>query len=104
MTSLRLAPETLDELADAALWYEARRGGLGREFLDAIEALLPIIARRPRSFPRLADFDDPLEVRRALVGRFPFAIVYLVRAQDIHVLAVAHTKREPGYWLYRLRP
>ncbi len=103
MTRLRLSPETLDELADAALWYEGRRDGLGREFLDSIEALFPIIASRPRSFPRLANIAEPLEVRRALLGRFPFAIVYLVGAREIRVLAVAHAKREPSYWLNRLR-
>jgi plasmid stabilization system protein ParE len=104
VTPVRLAPEVPDELIAAARWYEARRAGLGREFLDAIEALIPVIARGPRSFPRLADVGSRFENRRALLGRFPFAIVYLIGAEEIRILAVAHTRRDPGYWLNRLRP
>ena len=103
MTRVRLAPEAADELAEAVLWYQARREGLGQELLDELEATLPTIGRRPRSFPRLRDFDDRFEIRRALLDRFPFAIVFLVRDEDIRVLAIAHVKRRPEYWLGRVR-
>jgi plasmid stabilization system protein ParE len=103
VTHVRFAPEVPDELAEAVLWYEARRHGLGSEFLDEVQASLPLIGGRPRSFPRLQDVDATLEIRRALLARFPYALVFLVREDEVRVLAVAHAKRRPGYWLSRVR-
>ena len=103
MTHVRFASEVPDELAEAVLWYEARRHGLGSEFLDEVQATLPFIGGRPRSFPRLQDVDATLEIRRALLARFPYALVFLVREDEVRVLAVAHAKRRPGYWLSRVR-
>ena len=62
MTHVRLAPEVPDELAEAVLWYQARRQGLGSEFLDEVQATLPLIGGRPRSFPRLQDVNATLEI------------------------------------------
>ena len=104
MTPVQFAPEVPDELAEAALWYEARRQGLGTEFLSEVETVLPLIRRRPRSFPLLRDVDPMLEIRWALLPRFPYALVFLVREEELRVLAVAHAKRRPGYWLSRVRP
>src|SRR5207247_1882693 len=69
VTPVRFAPEVPDELAEAVLWYEARKKGLGSELLDEVQATLPIIGTRPRSFPRLQDIDATLEIRRALLAR-----------------------------------
>ena len=44
-----------------------------------------------------------LEVRRALLPRFPYALVFLELQTEIRVLAVAHAKRHPDYWLNRLQ-
>jgi plasmid stabilization system protein ParE len=103
VTPVRFAPEVSEELAEAVLWYEARRRGLGNEFLAEMESTLPIIGSRPQSFPRLEQVSPPYEIRRALLPRFPYAIVFLVRVEELRVLAVAHAKRRPGYWLSRVR-
>jgi len=104
VTPVRFALEVEGELTDAVLWYEARKEGLGADLLAEIEATLPFLGDRPRSFPRLLDVDPALEIRRALLARFPFALVFLVRSDEVRVLAVAHAKRRPGYWLSRVRP
>ncbi len=103
MTHIQFAPEVPDELADAVLWYEAKKQGLGGEFLADVEATLPLVEGRPRAFPRLQDVRPGLEIRRALLARFPYALVFLVHEEEVRVLAVAHTKRRPGYWLSRVR-
>jgi hypothetical protein len=100
---IRLAPEVPEELAEAVLWYEARRPGLGNEFLTEIESTLPIIESRPQSFPRLENVSPAYDIRRALLPRFPYAIVFLARTEELRVLAIAHAKRRPGYWLSRIR-
>lgn len=104
MTSVRFAPEVPAELAEAVLWYEARKQGLGEDLLAEIEATISIVGDRPRSFPRLQDVSPDLEIRRALLARFPYALVFLVRPEEVRVLAIAHVKRRPGYWLSRVEP
>lgn len=100
---VRLAPEAMGELAEAALWYERRSEGLGKELLDEVQAVLPRIGGLPESFPRLVDVPEDLEIRRALLPRFPYALVFVVAPEDIQDIAVAHTKRRARYWLDRVR-
>jgi plasmid stabilization system protein ParE len=98
-----LAPEAARELKEAATWYESRQTGLADRFLDEFDALLPQIRQNPAAFPCLADIPADLDVRRALMTRFPYALVFLETQDELRVVAVAHGKRRPGYWLYRLR-
>jgi plasmid stabilization system protein ParE len=61
-----------------------------------------LIATRPASFPRLLDMPPDLEIRRTLLPRFPYAVVFIELGGEVRVLAVAHAKRQPGYWLDRV--
>jgi hypothetical protein len=74
--------------------------GLGEALLAAVDDALMRIAESPPSFPR-DRFDD--RARRALVSRFPYAIVFVVHEADVRIVAFAHAKRLPGYWLRRVR-
>jgi toxin ParE1/3/4 len=87
----------------AVLWYEARSHGFGERVPGRGAGHSAAHRRAPRSFPRLQDVDATLEIRRALLARFPYALVFLVREDEVRVLAVAHAKRRPGYWLSRVR-
>ncbi len=99
-----LAPEALEEMAEAALWYEEQREGLSAEFLIEVHRVMDQIRERPASFPRLRDVPNDLVIRRALLTRFPFGLVFIApREGELRVIAVAHTKRRPGYWLHRVR-
>jgi len=98
-----LSPEAVMELAEAASWYETRQPGLAIRFLQEIDQARHAIQSRPLSFPRLANTAVDLEIRRALLPRFPYALVFLELQTEIRVLAVAHAKRHPDYWLNRLQ-
>lgn len=37
-------------------------------------------------------------MRRVLLARFPYAVLYAVEPGGIVALAFAHTRRAPGYW------
>ena len=91
--------EARQELRRAADWYENQRVGLGEEFLAEVDVVVTRIELNPLSFP-IDPFDE--RARRALVARFPFAVVYVLVGGDIRVIAVAHTKRRPGYWSSRV--
>jgi hypothetical protein len=44
---LVIAPEAELDIAEAYVWYEGRRAGLGEEFLSSVDACLESIRRRP---------------------------------------------------------
>lgn len=102
MKVVRLSPEAIDELVEAAAWYRARRPGLESEFLAEVDRVLPLIGGSPAAFPRLLDVPDDLVIRRALLPRFPYALIFMDLVEHVRVLAVAHAKRRPGYWLDRV--
>jgi plasmid stabilization system protein ParE len=89
-------PEADEELEAAALWYEERQPGLGDDFLDEFERTLRRIVVEPERWRQFRG-----ENRKLNFHRFPFAIVYSVRAEDLHVKAVMHLHRHPFYWAHR---
>lgn len=99
---LRFDDEAAEELAMASDWYETRRKNLGLEFTAAVRDALARIAEHPRTWPLAADVAESLAVRRVLLRRFPYAIVYVELDAEIRLVAVAHTSREPGFWRTRL--
>ena len=103
MKVVRLSPEAIDELVEAAGWYQSRRPGLESEFLAEVDRVLPLIASSPKAFPRLLDLPADLEIRRALLPRFPYGLIFMDLGEHVRILSVAHAKRRLGYWLDRVR-
>lgn len=94
--TLRFRPEAEDEYLQAVSWYEDQREGLGHEFIQAVESTLDFIEENPEMYPVIRG-----ELRRALLRRFPFALLYRVREQDIIVAGVVHLRRNPTNWSRR---
>lgn len=90
------------EIDDAAFWYEDQREGLGSRFLDVLDHTLQVAANHPAACARLRLGPASLTLRKALLHRFPHTVVFLELDQELRLLAVAHQKRRPGYWLDRL--
>jgi plasmid stabilization system protein ParE len=97
MTRVEFHPEAEEEMREAARWYETQSAGLGQAFLDAVDAAAARIAANPEAF----GFAGP-GIRRHLVRRFPFGILYQVEPDRIYILAIAHGRRKPNYWRDRL--
>jgi hypothetical protein len=87
------------EVEEATVWYEARRAGLGLEFVAAADHVLVDIGEAPERFPTWAP-----PWRRAVLRRFPFVVFYEVEQDHVAVMAVAHARRRPGYWVARGMP
>jgi len=84
------------EFLDAIAWYEDRKPGLGGEFLSEVHNSIQRICAKPESFRKLS-----AETRICRTARFPYLIIYRIRA-DIEIVAVMHARRRPGYWKERL--
>lgn len=98
MKRVRVDPNAAEELEHAALWYESQRIGLGVEFVAEFDQALDFIAATPLAAPVWKE-DRPY--RRKTLSRFPYCLFFLVEDEVVVVLAVAHTRRRPGYWLAR---
>ena len=90
-------PEAKIEIQEAIKWYDRKADGLGLEFVFEVRQAETTILQDPEVWPFYV-----YETRRFLLKRFPFAIVYLVSRSEIQIIAVAHCKRKPGYWIGRL--
>ena len=101
---LRTEQEALSELKDAYRRYQEKRSGLGDEFVAAIDVTLDLITRHPKAGAPVPRVPRNLGVRRVPVRKFPYHIVYIEIPTEIRVLAFAHDRRRPGYWLSRARP
>jgi plasmid stabilization system protein ParE len=93
------ASEEFDAAVD---WYEERRVGLGDAFIDAVDRVANQIVEAPALASKCPGVDPSLNVRRVVLRRFPYAVVYLELEDQLLVLAVAHGHRKPGYWRERL--
>jgi toxin ParE1/3/4 len=100
--NLRLLDEAKEEMRQSARWYEHKRDGLGDDFLDAVERAFESIEQHPKRFKRVETQNSDREVRRLVLKRFPFLIVYEVLPAEILVVAIAHGKRKPKFWQDRL--
>jgi len=91
--TLRFHPEARQELRAAVLFYEGEAAGLGREFLHEVRAVVSRISDWPAS--GTPDGDD---IRRVVLARFPFTVVYQVLDDALVIVAVMHQRQRPGYW------
>jgi hypothetical protein len=99
---LDMLAEARAEAVEAAEWYHYQRDGLGDEFLEALSATFEQIEGSPRSFARLETYNGPRMIRRALLRRFPYMVIFEERGESVLAIAVAHVRRHPGYWTKRL--
>ena len=85
------------ELNDAAQYYELESPGLGAAFLTEVENCCDAILAHPEAGHSVLG-----SIRRRLVRRFPYAVIYTIRRPNvIRVLAVMNLKRRPAYWVGR---
>ena len=96
MNDVLFDPEAKEEFIKAVCYYEACQEGLGNRFRLAVESSVRKISEAPLMYRVVrAPF------RRHLVAKFPYSVIYTIEPDHIRIVAVAHNKRKPGYWLKR---
>ena len=93
-----LHPEAVKEHKQQVAYYEEIQAGLGKRYHTEFLAVLSHVCAAPK---RLRVVLAP-NIRRALFKVFHFAIIYREVDGVVQVLAIAHQRREPGYWNGRL--
>jgi plasmid stabilization system protein ParE len=86
-------PAAAAEVERAQAWYEERSIFAAAGFLQELTRALQRIRVAPMRYP-------PAEsgTRRIVFEQYPFSIFYLVRRDEVVIIAVAHQRRRPGYW------
>ena len=87
---LRFLPEVEEDVISGYSWYEDKARGLGEEFLRIFYASANNLSRNPLLYQKVhGDF------RRLLLRRFPYAIYFLIKENEIIVFGLFHCARDP---------
>ena len=93
----RFHPEAWAEFEAADEWYLSRSPDASIAFLSDVYGALESISQAPRRWPKHVH-----GTRRFVIHRFPFSVIYLDDADHVTIIAIAHSKRRPGYWKARV--
>jgi hypothetical protein len=96
---IEFSQEAKTEFDEGVQYYERQLTGLGSRFRTDVRNSLV----RLRNWP-LATAVERGDIRRMLLSRFPYKILYSIEPDKIYILALAHQHRAPGYWTERSKP
>ncbi|MGH9639964.1 MAG: type II toxin-antitoxin system RelE/ParE family toxin [Bryobacteraceae bacterium] len=94
----RFHPAAEAEHLEQIRFYESRRPGLGARYRDYFLQTIQNVCETPARFP----IEHLPDLRRVRLRPYPLTIIYRERDAAIQVLAVAHNRRAPNYWLRRV--
>lgn len=86
------------DVAEAQVWYETQRSGLGAEFHSEISRIFAVLTETPLIYPVLHR-----DVHRVLVHRFPYLVWYRVVDDEVTVVACTHARQNPKKVVPRFR-
>ncbi len=90
-------PAAEAEFLELVGYYESKVIGLGRNLIDELEDLVSRIIDSPSAWQIAAEPN----IRKAPLDKFPLSIIYRYQENNLQILALAHDKRRPAYWLLR---
>jgi plasmid stabilization system protein ParE len=94
---LEFHPEAEEEFLEAVSYYEAQVPGLGERLSAEVRTATAVLLQ----YPEIGSSIDE-ELRKALLDRFPYYLIYTASSEAIYVVAFAHERRRPGYWQARV--
>jgi plasmid stabilization system protein ParE len=90
-------PAIAVELEEIREHYEACSPGLGSDFVDEFERQILTISAMPTRWMVASG-----EIRRSLMKRFPYVILFrIVGTDSIRVTVVKHERLHPAFGLFR---
>jgi len=89
-------PEAEIELNEAIDYYEKIESGLGFDFANEIYAAIQRSVSLPKAWAKIDN-----DIRRSLVNRFPYGVLYSQEPNGIYIIAIMNLHRHPDYWKNR---
>jgi len=94
--SFSFHPEAEEEFNEAIEYYEGIASGLGYDFALEVHSAIKRSVGFPKAWPVLEG-----DIRRSLVRRFSYGVLYSEEQNGIYIVAVMNLHREPAYWKSR---
>ncbi len=91
-------PAAEAEHLESIAYFESKRPGLGATYLNEFERVMRVACDSSHRHP----VEKQPDVRRIRMKKFPFTVLFRESSGSVQVLAVAHHRRRPQYWLGRL--
>jgi len=91
-------PAAEAEHLESVAYFESKRPGLGASYLSEFEGIMAQVCEAPHRYP----IEKGSDIRRIKMKRFPYTVHFREVSGSVKVLAIAHHRRRPGYWLGRL--
>ena len=89
-----VSEDAKQDLIESEEYYNDQYFGLGFEFLSEAQTVMNRICESPETWQKIYK-----DVRRYYLDRFPFHIIFRIQEDYIEIIAVAHNKKRPRYWL-----
>ena len=85
------------ELDESIRYYEDCEPGLGIELAEEVYSAIRRVSEYPEAWSPMSP-----NTRRCLVNRFPFGVIFQIKAGILRIIAVANLHRRPDYWKDRI--
>lgn len=92
-----------DEFEEAASFIDSERPGHGERFVEEVLLAIDQATVFPRSGRQVPESPDDNDVRIFGLRRFPYSLVTAIISERRTIVAIAHDRRAPGYWLSRVK-
>jgi len=92
---ITIAPEAIEDIHQAVLWYNEQLEGLGQRFSTQVKTSINSLKTNPQRHSIRYN-----EVRCLLIKKFPFLVHYTIHESQniVEIFAVFHTSRNPKIW------
>jgi plasmid stabilization system protein ParE len=87
------------EYVDALEYYQSKSPAVAAKFKDFLKSQVEKIRQHPDSWMLVRP-----RIRKCLGQAFPYDLIYEQTKTSIVILAIAHKKRKPNYWMGRIPP
>ena len=87
-------PAAAQEHKQQVAYYENEQPGLGKRYHEAFRVAVALACEMPHR-PRVI---HPPNIRSISLDIFLFNVIYREVTGVVQILAVAHHRRQPGYW------
>jgi toxin ParE1/3/4 len=97
MKNYSFHPDAVVEFNHSIEYYDNCAEALGLDFATEVHSSIERILAHPLAWTEIDH-----GIRRCLVSRFPFGVLYSIEADQIYILAIMNLHKDPDYWNYRL--
>ena len=98
MTAVVFLEEAEDEFLEAIRYYTEHSRALGVDFVTEVQRAVDFAIQLPQAAPLVRP-----DVHKKTLRKFPYSLLYSVEGETVVILAIAHQKRRPEYWVNRVK-